>query len=213
MNNCPYKILGIRKKSSQPTIKKAFRKLVKQLHPDINKTTNNDRLIEITEAYKYLSDPILKKEYDESGVLKNVKEEFIIRQSAINNLSNLFISVIQHDQFISNPSSVDLLESISNLISQNIKNLESSQSKIEKLLNSTQVVKNNLTIKNDCDDFLGDVVISLIKNKNNELEQIKRDIKILLKMKEMLSYYSYNFIKLNIPTGFVNYSTSSTYTF
>ena len=62
----PYTVLGVAKTASTAEIKAAFRRLVKETHPDLN--NNNPVLIprfhEITEAYAILSDPMRKAAYD-----------------------------------------------------------------------------------------------------------------------------------------------------
>ncbi len=63
-----YKILGVSKETDELTIKKAFRKLAKQYHPDTNNGNPEaeKKFREINEAYSVLSDEGKRKEYDES---------------------------------------------------------------------------------------------------------------------------------------------------
>jgi molecular chaperone DnaJ len=58
-----YKILGVNKNSSSDEIKKAYRQLSKQYHPDVN-PEGTDKFKEIAEAYDVLSDPDKKQKYD-----------------------------------------------------------------------------------------------------------------------------------------------------
>ncbi|MEX2461445.1 MAG: DnaJ C-terminal domain-containing protein [Paenibacillaceae bacterium] len=61
-----YEILGISKKATQPEIKKAYKKLAKQLHPDVNKASDAEaKFKEVGEAYEILSHDEKRKEYDE----------------------------------------------------------------------------------------------------------------------------------------------------
>jgi curved DNA-binding protein len=63
-----YEILGCRKESSQDDIKKAYRRLARKFHPDVNKNPEaEERFKEIGEAYEVLSDPEKRKAYDRFG--------------------------------------------------------------------------------------------------------------------------------------------------
>jgi molecular chaperone DnaJ len=61
-----YQILGLQKGASKDEVKKAFRKLAAQHHPD-KKTGNEEKYKEITEAYAVLGDDKKKAEYDTYG--------------------------------------------------------------------------------------------------------------------------------------------------
>src|SRR6056297_967952 len=64
-----YDILGVDKDASQKEIKKAYRKLAKKYHPDMNDGDEkaSDKFKEISEAYEILSDPDKRKRYDQYG--------------------------------------------------------------------------------------------------------------------------------------------------
>jgi molecular chaperone DnaJ len=66
-----YKALDVKKDASQADIKKAYRKLARQLHPDKNPgdAKAEERFKEVSEAYDVLSDESRRKEYDEARSL------------------------------------------------------------------------------------------------------------------------------------------------
>ena len=61
-----YQVLGVPEKAGEPEIKKAYRRLAKQYHPDANPGDNaaSERFKEISEAYSVLSDAEKRKQYD-----------------------------------------------------------------------------------------------------------------------------------------------------
>lgn len=64
-----YEVLGIDKSSSDADIKKAYRKMAKQYHPDVNPgdKTAEAKFKEVSEAYEILSDPQKRARYDQYG--------------------------------------------------------------------------------------------------------------------------------------------------
>jgi len=62
----PYKVLGVAKDAAQADISKAYRKLAKELHPDLNPgdTSAEERFKAVSAAYQILKDPEQRKRYD-----------------------------------------------------------------------------------------------------------------------------------------------------
>ena len=73
-----YKILGVDKNASEGDIKKAYRKLARKLHPDLNPNDKeaNKKFQQVNEANEVLSDPEKRKKYDKYGQDWSHAEEF-----------------------------------------------------------------------------------------------------------------------------------------
>ena len=79
-----YQVLGVDKKASQDDIKKAYRKLARKHHPDLNPNdpTAKDKFQAINEANEVLSDPEKRKKYDEYGEHWKHADEFEAQKRA-----------------------------------------------------------------------------------------------------------------------------------
>jgi curved DNA-binding protein len=74
-----YQILGVPRNASKEQIKKAYRKLAMQYHPDRNpgkEAWANEKFKEINEAFGVLGDPEKKQQYDQFGTVGNVGDIF-----------------------------------------------------------------------------------------------------------------------------------------
>src|SRR3989344_4875484 len=70
MNKDYYQTLGVPRTASQDEIKKAYRKLAHEHHPD-KKTGDEGKFKEVNEAYQVLSDPKKRSNYDNFGFAYN----------------------------------------------------------------------------------------------------------------------------------------------
>ena len=97
-----YETLGVQRNASDAEIKKAFRKLAREYHPDVakDKKKSEAKFKEINEAYEVLGDPAKRKRYDELGrvgdvVLKNAQHE----QAPFQESKHTFLFYFRGDDF------------------------------------------------------------------------------------------------------------------
>lgn len=65
----PYNILGVHRKATLQEIRKAYKQLAKEWHPDKNNDPEaENKFVEINQAYELLTDPERRKQYDNFGV-------------------------------------------------------------------------------------------------------------------------------------------------
>src|SRR6201998_1872426 len=63
-----YDVLGVARDADQDAIRRAYRKLARQYHPDLNSDSDaEERFKELGEAYEVLSDPDKRERYDRLG--------------------------------------------------------------------------------------------------------------------------------------------------
>lgn len=85
-----YKVLGVKQDASQEEIRKAYRKLAKKYHPDINKDAPDakERFQEINEANEVLGNPERRKKYDEYGENWRHADEYKAQRQRYSNGNN-----------------------------------------------------------------------------------------------------------------------------
>lgn len=77
MNKDPYDILGVSKTATQADIKKAYRKLAKELHPDLHPddATKQERFKAVSSAYDLLGDPEKRRRFDAGEIDASGQEQ------------------------------------------------------------------------------------------------------------------------------------------
>ncbi len=99
-----YEILGVKRTASQDEIKKAYRKLAREHHPDRNPNNKSaeEKFKKINQAYEILSDPAKRTQYDNLGRYShgsdfNMPHGFDFNTQGASNFNELFNMIFQNN--------------------------------------------------------------------------------------------------------------------
>ena len=89
----PFETLGLKKDATQKEIKKAYRKLSKKHHADTNKGSKESHnvFVDISIAFKLLTDPDERKMYDERGYTSDLSENELKAQEGIFSMFSQYV--------------------------------------------------------------------------------------------------------------------------
>ena len=95
-----YEVLGVERGASDAEIKKAFRRLARELHPDVSKETDaEERFRVVAEAYEVLSNPETRQLYDRYGHAGLRRGGFTPTHFDFGNLGDIFSVFFGDDLF------------------------------------------------------------------------------------------------------------------
>ena len=95
-----YEVLGVHRTAGEQEIKKAFRRLARELHPDVSELPDAEaRFREATEAYEALSNPETRQLYDRYGHAGLRSGGFQPTNFDINTFGDLFSAFFGDDLF------------------------------------------------------------------------------------------------------------------
>lgn len=75
-----YAVLGVPAHATTAEIKRAYRRLVRQHHPDVNTQTKDEQIKRVNEAYAVLSNSFKRQAYDEQLRQARLQAEALLRE-------------------------------------------------------------------------------------------------------------------------------------
>jgi curved DNA-binding protein CbpA len=168
---------------SEEDIKRQYRSLAQQHHPD--KGGDEERFKRIKLAYEVLSNPARRREYDETG---KYHIDNSIRSQAMERLNNM----ISHFTGAINPECDDLIvhmkNDVRNALTATENNIQSCNHGIRKL----NIALGKIKLKHEGENILKGFTVAKLKQRENELVDLKRNIQIFVLMLDILDEYHFS---------------------
>lgn len=176
-----YEILGLDKAATKDDIKKAYRSLAKEHHPDVNGGDHSEEFTEIQSAYDVLSDPEDRAMFDEYG--------FSRKDGDLAKMQNMVTNII-NECLRDGLEPEHLTDEIDGVITDDIdrfkEELEALQKAIDDLNKQKTAIKTKDGIKYD---IVGDSIMSLMKHIEQEILVRNQDISTREKLLSLMDYY------------------------
>jgi len=204
-SNNPYDILGINRKATDTDIKKAFYRLSKKYHPDVNKG-DSDIFMKIKKSYDILINKDSRKNFDKYG-FSMVFSKDDKRSRAILLLSKIFDEACEKYEDNYFKIIIDSLENKKETVDDKVKDIESKINhfkKVKKNIKSKKSKENMKMFHLFIDERIKRLSANVLFNKN-ELEIADIMIEIL----KTIEYDS--IIKNNYTSGFDAFEGLSSY--
>lgn len=176
-----YEILGLDSNATKDDIKKAYRYLAKEHHPDKNGGDHSEAFIDIQMAYDVLSDVEEREMYDEYG--------FSRKDADMAKIQGLLAQIINGCLARDIPSS-HLINEIEEEITDAIDDLKEEIALCQKAINSMSGQKEALKTKEGVKfDIVGNTILGLIKQAEQEILVRSEEVAIREKLLGLIKYY------------------------
>lgn len=201
-----YEILGINKTATYEEIKKAYRKLSMEHHPDAG--GKEEKFIEINLAYTILSDSNKRKIYDEEGIISDDSPEHwhnVIRSRVIMLFDGWLDSVMKGQTIkMERYFEVHIVDAITKI--------DESIRSIKNIIEKLKDIREKVTCKSEV-NLLHSLVDEKIKKLQEREKMSKSEKDVMIGLKEAVKDYEF---KEDDPEEFISYTirkNSSTGTF
>lgn len=181
-----YRILRVEKNATQQQIRKAFRKLSKKFHPDVNDGDDTE-FKKINNAYHILVDEEKRKQYDETGTVEKDPEEMFYKTLGAYIHSEFIPFMIKHD-----PLSVDVLKIFKKHASTQIEQLETNRKEFNRTVKRLKIYKSKFTRKKKQEiPIIEGVIESTIIKLEKDIRFMTQQIIFFKKAFDVFGYYKY----------------------
>lgn len=189
----PYEVLGVKPTATLKEIKKAFRKLSKQYHPD--KGGEAQLFIEVQNAYDILSDPDMRARFDKDGDLGD--RNIPLATAGRNIIIQMWESILDEKEVINNEESIyscqiDLPNEFIKKLNEMKEALIKNRTKAELSINTLKEIREKLIYLGKDTDYLTLTIQHRIDNNNSNIKAFSRRLDEIEAAKEIANDYDYD---------------------
>ena len=179
----PYEVLGLNSDATQEEIKKRYRQLAQDLHPD--RGGDGDKFAQVNLAYDILNDPIMKRSFDASGT-------FFYDQTIYTEAKEQFGHVLWRQIDQCDPDHGDLILYMKNDARAVLKSVETDIQNTKNYLGKLLKIINKIKLKKNHENILATLVKLKINNLENDLKMFERRTKVCNVMLIVLDNYHFS---------------------
>lgn len=183
-----YEALGIGKSASQDDIRIAYRRKVKDCHPD--KGGKPDDFMKVLTAYTVLSETETRDKYDASGHYELHKEDMYGKITAY--FAGLLMEQVEGNIHNSDNLNKDYVKIIDNECASRISEYDGKMAMIEKELKFVKKFKKKLKFKGNTIDVASEILNSKIKELDDILNRIKYEVDLINGVRALLKLYEFD---------------------
>lgn len=181
-----YQILGVEPTASNAEIKKAYRRLAQQNHPDKNHGNKeaSEKMKDIQRAYDILGDPERRKRYDETGATEDGPTPMTIAREQ---LAMLFIQMADNKD----ADSYDFKKGARDNINTMITDMNGKITQLQRSLRNIEKASKRLKRKTEGEPFLLQVLEGHARQTKEKIAHHEKNLEVTGIMLKMLDDYEY----------------------
>lgn len=183
-----YDVLELNKNCSRNEILKAYYRLAKTLHPDTNPDADPKAFLELLNAYKILSDPKKREEYDKYGTTSETED---VETAAVEML-NAYIQFYVHALGVG-ITQIDLIAKMVKRFNELVTEQNTFIHELkQKLIGIAAAKARVMRINPEIPDYFGNVINTEINDINDSIKLVERDREIYQTCIAMLGNYAWS---------------------